>query len=424
MMAAHEPQSLCRVAVSGLGLVTPIGVDEETVWANLLAGRSGLAPLDDFDLPGNEVLNGGAVDMGPLDALQTGKLRRADRTVRFAVEASRQALAGAGLLAEASPDEASSMGTIWGCGCGPAGTLYQSHRRFAAKGPSGMRPSTVPNCMANSVSAVVSIRYRLEGTNQVVVSACTSGSNAIGLGFRAIRHGYADRVLVGGVDAFFDPFYYGVWNNLGVLSTITPAAQAVRPFAADRAGTLMGEGAAALVLESMESAERRGVRVRGEVVGYGETSDATHLTSPSVDGPARAIRAALADVATEERVRGEQIALINAHGTATPLNDLTESQAIRSALGAAADGALVSANKSFFGHTLGAGGAIESVVTLLSLEAGMAPPNLNLERQDPACEVALVGGEPTRLAGEFAIKNSFGFGGGNAVLVFRRPAGG
>ncbi len=412
-----------RVAVTGLGLVTAIGVDERTVWANLLAGHSGLAPLDHFDLTGNTVRNGAIVDLSLLDPHQRGKLRRADRTVRFAMEASRQALAGAGLLAEVAAGHelpALPVATIWGCGCGPAGTLYQAHRRFAVKGPSGMRPSTVPNCMANSVSSMVSIQYRLQGTNQVIVSACTSGNNAIGVGFRAIRHGYADTVLVGGVDAFFDPFYYGVWENLGVLSTLDPAARALRPFDADRMGTLLGEGAGALLLESMEKAEERGARVRGEVVGYGESSNGNHLTSPSVEGPTRAIQAALNDAGASP----EEITLINAHGTATLLNDLTESQAIRATLGRAADGALVSANKSFFGHTLGASGTIESIVTLLSLEARTAPPNLNLDRQDPECDVALVGDEPVELAGELAMKNSFGFGGGNAVVVFKWYAGG
>ena len=408
--------------MTGLGLVTAIGVDEQTVWSNLLAGKSGLASLDHFDLTGNTVRNGATVELSLLDPYQHGKLRRADRTVRFAMEASRQALAGAGLLAEVPAGgeaEPLPVATVWGCGCGPAGTLYQAHRRFADKGPPGMRPSTVPNCMANSVSSMVSIQYRLQGTNQVIVSACTSGANAIGLGFRAIRHGYAETVLVGGVDAFFDPFYYGVWENLGVLSTLDPAGRAVRPFDAERLGTLLGEGAGALVLESMEGAEARGARVRGEVVGYGESSNGNHLTSPSVEGPTRAIRAALADAGASP----EEITLINAHGTATLLNDLTESQAIRAALGRDTQRAWLSANKSFIGHTLGASGAIESVVTLLSLEARLAPPNLNLDRQDPECEVNVVGMEPTRLAGELAIKNSFGFGGGNAVLVFKRHAG-
>ena len=420
-----------RVVVTGLGVVSAIGVEEGSVWASLLGGRTGLGEIRGFDVAGNAVTIGAEVDLGPLDARQKGKLRRADRTLRFAVEATRQALAGAGWLAgEEDGDEERGgdapvlpIGSIWGCGCGPAGTLYESHRRFAEKGPQGMRPSTVPNCMANSISAGVSIRFRLGGTNQVVVSACTSSTNAVGQGFRAIRHGYADAVLCGGVDAFFDPFYYGVWNNLGVLSTIAEPERALRPFDADRAGTLLGEGAAALLLESAESAARRGARARGEVLGYGESSDASHITSPEIAGQVRAIREALADAGIEP---GE-LAYVNAHGTATESNDVTESRSIREAFGAAADDVPVGATKSYFGHTLGASGTLEAVGTLLALEHGVAPPNLNLDRPDPECDLRLVGAEPLPLGRGPAMKNSFGFGGGNGVLVLGhagdRPGG-
>lgn len=416
-----------RVVVTGLGIVSALGLDERTVWANLLAGRTGLGPIRGFDVSGNMVAHGAEVDLSTLDARQTGKLRRADRTVRFAVEAARQALTGAGWLAVEAADGAREadegaarvlpIGSIWGCGCGPAGTLYESHRRFAAKGPPGMRPSTVPNCMANSISAGVSILFGLGGTNQVVVAACTSSTNAIGQGFRAIRHGYAEAMLCGGVDAFFDPFYYGVWNNLGVLSTLPDPQRAVRPFDADRAGTLLGEGAAALLLESEESATRRGAVARGAVLGYGESSDATHITSPEIAGQVRAIREALSDAAVEP---GE-LAYVNAHGTATESNDATECRSIREALGAAADGVPVGATKSYFGHTLGASGVLETVGTLLALEHATAPRNLNLDRPDPACDVLLVGGEPLPLAAGPAMKNSFGFGGGNGVLVLAGP---
>jgi 3-oxoacyl-[acyl-carrier-protein] synthase II len=406
-----------RVVVTGLGLVTAIGNDEETFWSNQLAGRTGLREISGFDVSENDVKIGAEVDLEDLDRHQKGKLRRADRTLRFAVEAARQALAQSGRISE-PPYEPQDIATIWGCGCGPAGTLYASHRRFGEKGPRGMRPSTVPNCMANGVSAGVSIHFQLLGTNQVLVSACTSSTNAIGQAFRNIRHGYADAVLCGGVDAFFDPFYYGVWNNLGVLSTIPDPERALRPFDADRAGTLLGEGAGALLLESLESATQRGVRVRGEVIGYGESSDATHITAPAVAGQVKAIRQALESAGASR----DMIGYINAHATATVANDVTESRSIQEALGSAADAALVGASKSFFGHTLGAAGAIESITTLLGLEAGVVPPNLNLERPDPECQLALVRDEPMPLASEMAMKNSFGFGGGNGVLIFRRFA--
>jgi len=278
-----------------------------------------------------------------------------------------------------------------------------------------MRPSTVPNGMANTVSATLSIEFKLRGANYTLVSACTSATNAIGVACRMVREGHAEAVLCGGTDSSFDPFYYSMWNNLGVFSPLPDPLRALRPFAADRAGTLLGEGAGALLVESFASARRRGVRVRGEIVGYGESSDATHLTGPSPTGQAAAIRSALADA----QVRPAEVAYLNAHGTGTEANDATEAEAIRLALGDAADAIPVGAMKSYFGHTLGASGAIETIATLLALERRVAPRNLNLDLPDPACRLQLIGGSPRPLAGTVALKNSFGFGGGNGVLVLR-----
>lgn len=399
-----------QVCVTGMGIVSAIGNDCNSVWQALMEGRSGLAALERADLEGNVVQQGGLVH---LDEAITGKLRKADRTVQLAYLATRQALAQAGLEADEAGLE---MASIWGCGCGPADTLYESHLRFAKLGPKGMRPSTVPNCMANSVSAQISIHYRLKGTNQVVVSACTSATNAIGQAFRLISHGYADLVLCGGVDAFIDPFYYGVWNNLGVLSKIEDPKQAVRPFDRDRQGTLLGEGAGALVLESAAHADARGARVLGRVLGYGESSDATHITNPSVEGQVRAIEAALKSASVDT---GE-VGYINAHGTGTAANDLTEAQSIRRVFGDLADTLWVGAMKSYFGHTLGASGALETIATLLALQHGTLPPNLNCAHPDPACEVRLLGVEAQPVDKPYALKNSFGFGGGNGVLVLGR----
>jgi 3-oxoacyl-[acyl-carrier-protein] synthase II len=405
-----------RVAVTGLGLVSSIGLDENTVWQNLLTGRSGIRPLEGFDLDGIDVVNGAQVDTAELDERQDRRARRASRTVRFALEAARQALEAAGRISNDAQDVAS----VWGSAYGPCEALYETHRRYVERGAGGMRPSSVPNCMVNSISSSVSIEFQLLGTNQTIVSACTSATNAIGHAFRMIRHGYADAVLCGGVDACFDPFHYGAWNNLGVLSKIPEPEHALRPFAADRDGTLIGEGAGALLLEALEVAESRGTRIRGEIVGYGESSDATHLTSPSVDGQAEAIRRAL-DAAG---VAPLAIGFVNAHGTATHSNDATESRSILQSLGPAAARIPVCASKSYFGHTLGASGALESVATLLSLEAGMLPPNLNLERPDPECGIHLVGEKGLAINAELAMKTSFGFGGGNGVLIFRRSVNG
>lgn len=404
-----------RVVVTGMGIVSPIGLDEETVWSNLLNGRTGIGPITLFDASENKVQIGGEVDSKPLDDRQTGKLRRADRAVRFAIEASRQALETSGLIGE-SPLEEQDTSVIWGSGGGPSHTIWATNERLAQKGPRGLRPSSVPNVMVNSVSAGISIHFRLTGSNQTIVSACTSATNAIGQAYRMVSNGHADSVLCGGVDACFDPFYYGIWNNLGVLSTIPEPERAVRPFDAERAGTLLGEGAGALLVETLENAESRGATIRGEITGYGESSDAVNITAPSVPGQVKAIRNALASA----KASPEEIGFINAHGTATVANDITESQSIREALGSAADSIPVGANKSFFGHTLGASGALESVVTVLGLERGVVPPNLNLDNPDPECHVRLVGSEPMELAAELAMNNSFGFGGGNGVLILRR----
>jgi 3-oxoacyl-[acyl-carrier-protein] synthase II len=223
-------------------------------------------------------------------------------------------------------------------------------------------------------------------------------------------------VLCGGSDGFFDPFFFGVWNNIGALSVNPDPAIACRPFDSERDGCVLGEGAGALVVESLERAQARGARIRGEIVGYGETSDASHLTRPNADGQAEAMNRALADAA----VKPSDLGVINAHGTATRANDLCESESIRKVLGGAVEDVPVVANKSYFGHTLGASGALETIVTLLSLELETAPPNLNLDNPDPECQVMLVGESPQAMARPLAMKNSFGFGGGNGVLVLRR----
>lgn len=404
-----------RVAVTGIGLVTAIGQTETTVWENLLCGRTGLRSLRNPALADNHVRHGAEVDVPLLEPLVPPSLRRADRTVKFAAESGRQALIAAGYPVDGSI-AAEGIATLCGCGCGPTETLFTSYGRFAEKGAKGMRPSTVPSCMANSLSAALSIHFQLTGSNYTVASACTSSTNALGIGFRMIRDGHVDAVLCVGADSCFDPFHYGCWNNLGVFSTVAEPERAVRPFAADRNGTLLGEGAGALLLESFARARRRGVRIRGEIAGYGESSDATHITGPSAAGQARAIRAALASAG----IAPDAIGYVNAHGTGTEANDLTEAQAIREAFGPATEVIPVGATKSFFGHTLGASGAIETIGTLLALEERRAPPNLNLETPDPACPVRVIGASPEAITGEYAMKNSFGFGGGNAVLVLRR----
>lgn len=406
-----------RVVITGLGMASATGVDEKSLWQNLLAGRGGIGKLEAFDTTDYRVGIGAEVDREAVTAgLKRLQRRAVDRALDLALVAAGDALEQAGLIGGPPPYEEQDVAVVFGTGVGSAQSHHTAFNAFWKGGPRRLRPTTVPKCMYNAISSGLSIHFRLTGANFMVVSACTSATNAIGTAFRWVRDGYAETVLCGGAEGFFDPFFFGVWNNLGVLSPNPDPAAACRPFAADRDGCVLGEGAGALVIESHDRARQRGARLRGEILGYGESSDAAHLTNPSVEGQAKAMRQALEDAAVEP----VELGVINAHGTATRANDLTESQSIRQVLGAAADRVPVMANKSYFGHTLGASGALETIVTLLALESGVVPPNLNLEHPDPECSVKLVGGEPETLAAPLAMKNSFGFGGGNGVLVLRR----
>lgn len=406
-----------RVVVTGMGVVTALGMDEATFWGNLLAGRSGIHQISLFDTTEYKAKNGSEVSTDALTrALQARTLIASDRNVDMALLASAEALEAAGLIKGNPPYEPQNVATILGTGIGANHSLFNCYVSFSQKGVRGLRPTSVPRCMANVVSSQVSMRYRLTGSNYVIISACSSGTNAIGTAFRMIRDGYADRVLCGGSDSVFDPFVYAGWNNLGVMSKNPIPEQSCRPFDAARDGCVLGEGAGALVLESLDCAQGRGARIRGEVTGFGESSDAEHITTPSPEGQARAIRAALESAGLQPN----DVGFINAHGTATKANDTCESQSIRLAMGDAADGIPVASNKSFFGHLLGGSGAVETIVTLLGLEAGKVPPNLNLDHPDPACNLNLVGNTAMDIPSPVALKNSFGFGGDNAVLVLRR----
>ncbi|MEE8523396.1 MAG: beta-ketoacyl-[acyl-carrier-protein] synthase family protein [Thermoanaerobaculia bacterium] len=406
-----------RVVVTGLGMASAIGLDEATVWDNLRAGRGGIGRLRALDTTGYRIDRGAEVDAAEVQArLKNLKRRPVDRALDLALIAAADALEQAGLIDGQPPHEPQDVGVIFGTGVGSAQSHHTAFTSFFKRGPKGLRPSTVPKCMYNAISAGLSIHFGLTGPNYIVVSACTSATNAIGTAFRQVRDGYADTVLCGGADSFFDPFFFGVWNNLGVLSTNPDPERACRPFDADRDGCVLGEGAGVLVIETLDRARARGSRIRGEILGYGESSDASHLTTPSVDGQAKAMRRAL----DEAGVAPDELGMINAHGTATRSNDVCESHSIRQVLGAAADRVPVVANKSYFGHTLGASGALETIATLLSLEARLVPPNLNLETRDPECDVTLAGSEPAPMDAPLAMKNSFGFGGGNGVLVLRR----
>jgi 3-oxoacyl-[acyl-carrier-protein] synthase II len=308
--------------------------------------------------------------------------------------------------------------TIFGTGVGCSLSTAEAHRAFAAGGPRGVRPTAVPRCMANAISSQISMSFHLIGANYVTVSACTSSSTAIGIAYRMIRDGWAEQSLCGGADAPFEPVVFAGWDNLSAMSRNPDPQTACRPFDALRDGCVLGEGAGALVLESLESARRRGAKIHAEIAGYGESSDAGHITRPSVEGQARAMRTALESAG----IKPPDLGFIDAHGTATKTNDECESQSIRAVLADAADRIPVSANKSAFGHLLGACGVVETIASILGLQRGVVPPNLNLTQPDPACRLNLVQSEPMALRATVAMKNTFGFGGCNAVLLLRKWA--
>ena len=399
-----------RVFVTGLGVVCPLGFDEAELWDRMAAGESAAAPIRAFDTAGLRCTTGYEVDSARLAAaLAAASMRAMDRAGDMALLAAGSALKQAGL--DKSGDRC-GMGVIFGTGVGSTESYFECIERFSRLGGKGLRPSSVPRCMANAMTARLSMQYGLDGPNYVVVSACSSATSTIGIGWRLIRDGYADRVLCGGADAVFDPFVYWGWNQLGVLSANPVPAKACRPFDRGHDGTVLGEGAGALVLESESAATARAARVRGEILGFGESSDARSLTAPDVEGQARAMRAALASAGLAASALG----FVNAHGTGTPANDEAEGRSLADVLGADAGRVPVVSNKSCIGHLLGAAGVVETIMSLLCLERRVLLPNLNIE--DPAVGAPLwFPAEQVRLERLVCMKNSFGFGGNNAVLV-------
>ena len=404
-----------RVVVTGLGVATAVGLDEVEFWTHLLAGATGIRAITGFDVSAYKTRAAAEIDPVAFAERATG-LPESDMAIRLAMLVSRQALAQSGLVPPAPPYSPQPIPVVFGTGAGCARSLSESYAAFAAKGPRGLRPTTVLRCMTNAISSQLSLHFRLTGSNYTTVSACTSSTIAIGIAFRMVRDGYARAVLCGGTESLLDPANFASWDNLGVMSRAPDPATACRPFDRARDGCMLGEGAGALVLESLESALDRGARIRAEVCGFGESSDADHITRPSVEGQAAAMRAALhcADIAPDA------VGFINAHGTATRANDTCESQSIRKVFGEAADRIPVASNKSFFGHLLGASGVAETIATILGLEARRVPPNLNVTEQDPECPLRLVGPAVEPVDSPLAMKNSFGFGGSNAVLILRR----
>jgi 3-oxoacyl-[acyl-carrier-protein] synthase II len=416
MAAADARSGRRRVAVTGLGMVSPVGNDVATAWANLVAGRSGIGRITRFDTTGFGCQIAGEVKGFDVAAYVPPKeARRMDTFIHYGIAASVQALKDSGLeVTDANRDR---IGCMVGSGIGGLPMIEDNCRELASRGARRISPFLIPGSIINMVSGNLSIMLGLRGPNLAVVTACTTGLHSIGLAGRLIEHGDADVMVAGGAEATVSPLGIGGFDSMKALSTRNDdPATASRPWDRDRDGFVMGEGAGVLVLEDYERARQRGARIYAELVGFGMSADAYHMTAPDMDGPRRCMIEALRSAG----VNADQVDYLNAHGTSTPLGDINETQAIKAALGAAAGRVVVNSSKSMTGHLLGGAGGIESVITVLALYHQVSPPTINIFNQDPECDLDYCANAAREMRIEVALKNSFGFGGTNGTLVFRR----
>lgn len=408
-----------RVVVTGIGLVSPVGIGAEATWAGLVAGKSGAGPITRFDAEAFPCRIACEVEgFDALDYIDRREARKMDRFIHYALAAAQFAFDDAGFETPvAAPDR---FGVIVGSGIGGFGTIEREHARLLEHGPRRISPFFVPAMVVNLASGQVSIRFGVKGPNAAPATACSAGAHAIGDAFRLIRYGYADVMIAGGAEATITPLGIGGFAALRALSTRNddPLA-ASRPFDRDRDGFVVGEGAGILILEERERALARGVPPYAEVLGYGMSGDAFHITAPAEDGggAARVMRAAL----DEAGIPPSEVDAVNAHGTSTPLNDRIETAAIRRVFGEHADRLAVSSTKSMTGHLLGGAGGLEAGISCLTLRNRRLPPTINYETPDPDCDLDIVPNESRAAEVNRILSNSFGFGGTNAALLFSRP---
>ena len=406
-----------RVVVTGMGAVSPVGNDVQTSWENLISGVHGIGPITRFDT--TEYKAKLAAEVRGFDArqyMEKAETLRSDLYAQYALASACQAVEESGVLGTVDPER---FAVYFGTGIGGINTFSREYKKLLDRGPSRVSPYFIPMLIANMGAGMIAIRFNCQGPALPAVTACASGSNAIGEAVRAIRHGYADVVISGGAEASINECGVAGFVNMQALSVSEDPDAASLPFDKRRAGFIIGEGAAAVVLEEYEHAVKRGAKIYGEVCGYGSTCDAYHITAPLPDaaGGARAMKQAL----EEAGYTGEERLYINAHGTGTPLNDAGETIAVKTALGGEkARQAYVSSTKSMTGHMLGAAGAMEAVVCLKVLETGIIPPTLNLLEPDPACDLNYVPNQAVKAEVDLCLSNSLGFGGHNACLAFRK----
>ncbi|MBW2038676.1 MAG: beta-ketoacyl-ACP synthase II [Deltaproteobacteria bacterium] len=406
-----------RVAVTGVGLVLPQGIGIDPVWNKICQGVSGVGPITKFDTTGFETKIAAEVKgFRPEDFIEPKEIKKMDIFIHYALAATRIALDDSGLeITEENPER---IGVIVGAGLGGLTTIEKYHKVLLERGPQRITPFFIPMLIANEASAQIAIRHGAKGPNLCVVTACATGAHSIGDAFRRIQYGDADAIIAGGVEATITPLAVAGFNAMKAISTRNDEPErASRPFDRDRDGFVMGEGAAITVLEEWEHARRRGARICAEIIGYGCNGDAYHLAAPDPDGDgaARCMQIALEDA----RISPEEVDYINAHGTSTELNDLSETMAIKMVFGDYAYKLPVSSTKSMTGHLLGAAGSAEAIFSVLTIRDGVIPPTINYENPDPRCDLDYVPNVAREKDAKVVVSNSFGFGGTNAVLVFQ-----
>lgn len=405
-----------RVVVTGLGAVTPVGNDVETFWQSLVDGKCGVDFITRFDTSDYKVKIAAEVkDFDPLQYIPKNELRKTDLFCQYALAAAEQAVQDSGIMGKVYPEK---LGVYVGSGIGGMETFIAQTEKLMTSGPKRISPHFIPMMIGNMAAGDIAIKYNAQGPSLPVVTACATSTNTIGEAYRTIKHGYAQAIIAGGAEATINELSVAGFTNCMALSTCNEPERASIPFDKRRDGFVMGEGSAIVVLEEYEHAKQRGAKIYAEVVGYGNTCDAYHVTAPQPEGKGAsdAMRLAL----TEAGALDSDKLYINAHGTSTGLNDKGETIAIKRVLGDRAYDVLISSTKSMTGHMLGAAGAVESVASVLALQNGIVPPTVGYQEPDPDCDLNYVPNQAVHADIEFAMSNSFGFGGHNACLVFKK----
>lgn len=410
-----------RVVVTGLGLVIPVGIGVKTAWDNICAGKSGIGPLTRFDVNGFDTKIAGQVKgFNPELSIEKREIKKMDLFIQYAMAAAKEALEDACLTI--TPENAEKIGVIVGTGLGGLPTIEKYHKILLERGPGRISPFFIPMLIANLASGHIAIQYGAKGPNTCVVTACATGAHCIGDAFRTIVYGDAEAIIAGGTEANITPLTVAGFNAMRALSTRNEEPEkACRPFEKNRDGFVVAEGAGIVIMEELEFALKRNARIYAEITGYGYTGDAYHISAPSAngDGAIRCMKMAIKDAGLQP----EEVDYINAHGTSTPLNDLTETLAIKAVLGEYAKKVPISATKSMTGHLLGAAGSTEAIFTILTLRDGIIPPTINYDEPDPECDLDYVPNKSRHQSVNVGMSNAFGFGGTNATIIFKKFTG-